>query len=237
MESVNAGRVEAVVLAGGLGTRLRPVVSDLPKPMAPVGGRPFLAYVMDHLISQGIGRIVLATGYKHDVIEGRFGSSYRGIPLHYSVEAEPLGTGGAIKQALEHVRSELALICNGDTLHRFHLAGMLAFHTRTAADMTLCLKPMERFDRYGSVELAGHRIARFLEKSARSAGLVNCGVYMANSGLIREIGLPDQFSFEREFLEARVGELNLCGFVSEAYFVDMGIPEDYARAQRELALP
>lgn len=226
--------MEAIVLAGGFGTRLRSVVADIPKPMAPIAGRPFLACLFDFLHDQGATRLVLCTGYRHEVVEGFFGAGYRGMAIAYSVEQEPLGTGGALKRALAMCASEHVAVLNGDTLFRVELQEMLELHIAGGRAITVALKPMRDFDRYGVVEVAEGRITAFREKSSCAAGHINGGVYIVNAGLFAGRELPERFSFETDFLEREVARLNIGAFISDGYFIDIGIPEDYARAQGEL---
>ncbi|MFP4093948.1 MAG: nucleotidyltransferase family protein [Cyclobacteriaceae bacterium] len=227
--------MEAIVLAGGLGTRLKSVVSDLPKPMAPVNGRPFLSIVLHELAMQGINRAILSTGFLHEVVEDFFGSQYEGIKISYSREDEPLGTGGAIRQAMQMVRSPFAFVLNGDTLFKADLKKMAHFHQKHQADMTLALKEMQDFSRYGTVDVEEGRITRFHEKSYREYGLINGGIYLLNQHLVSRLqALPHKFSFEKDFMEAKCNELKMMGFPSNAYFIDIGIPEDYERAHREI---
>lgn len=228
---------EAIVLAGGMGTRLRTVVSDVPKPMAPVNGRPFLAYLLDDLAKQGLTRVVLAVGYKREVIVEYFGDHYQGIDLVYSVEEEPLGTGGAILQAFDHVEGDRAFVLNGDTYFQVDLQAQDAFHTSHECDMTLALKPMKDFDRYGTVRIEepSNRILGFDEKQYREEGLINGGVYLFGKTVWKGFTSGTKFSFETEVLEGLYATKNFCGMVSDTYFIDIGIPTDYERSQHDFA--
>lgn len=227
---------EAIVLAGGMGTRLRAVVSDVPKPMAPVNGRPFLAYVLDDLVAQGIERVILAVGYKREVILEYFGIEYNGMELLYSVEEEPLGTGGAIKQAFDLVVGETAFVLNGDTYFKVNFADLDAFHADKNADMTLALKPMNDFDRYGTVVINEEdKILGFEEKKHREEGLINGGVYLFGKDIWVGPELAEKFSFETEILEGLYTTRTFCGMVSDTYFIDIGIPTDYERSQHDFA--
>jgi D-glycero-alpha-D-manno-heptose 1-phosphate guanylyltransferase len=233
--SKQAPLTEAVVLAGGFGTRLRSVVQDLPKPMAPVGERPFLAIVLDELVAAGMQRCVLAVGYKADAIEAYFGADYRGMALAYSVEEDPLGTGGGIRQAVEQIHGDACLVLNGDTLFRVDLALLGRRFLEQDSLLTAALKAMRDFDRYGTVVLNEQGvITGFREKQPMAEGLINGGVYALHKDLFAGKELPAKFSFEQEILEAEVGQGRFHGEVFDAYFIDIGIPEDYARAQVEL---
>lgn len=226
--------IEAVVLAGGMGTRLRSVIQDVPKPMAPIGERPFLSFILNELIAQGVKRVVLSTGYKHEVVENYYGNNYKGLEIAYSVEDSPLGTGGAIRKALGYINTSDALVLNGDTMFKADLQAMQQFHREAGADITLALKKMDNCERYGIVETEGQRVIRFGEKMANKAGAINGGIYMLNKALLLEKDLPEKFSFEKDFMEAFCQDLNMQAYESDGYFIDIGIPDDYTRAQREL---
>lgn len=223
---------EAIILAGGFGTRLQQVVRDVPKPMAPVNGRPFLAYILDHLIVQGVTKLILSVGYKHEVIVGHFNNTYKNAKIFYSVETAPLGTGGAIKKALSLVEGENVLVVNGDTYLDSDLDGLFAYHVASGADLTMTLKPMRDFERYGSVSInVSNRVVAFEEKKYKEQGLINAGVYLLNKRLFEGCDLPNVFSFENDFLEKYYQTLQFKGFSVDAYFIDIGIPEDFAKSQ------
>ncbi len=224
----------ALILAGGFGTRLQHVITDVPKPMAPVKNRPFLSYVIDHLIKNRINKIILATGYKHEVIESYFGKNYDSVELQYSVETEPLGTGGAIKKALNAVDDDHFCVINGDTLFKADISSMHKLHSETDADITISLKPMKNFDRYGAVDVNGYNVVGFHEKRHRDEGLINCGSYIIRKDIFSRFELPASFSFEKEMLEKHCSSLNIVAYISDEYFIDIGIPEDYLKAQKEL---
>jgi D-glycero-alpha-D-manno-heptose 1-phosphate guanylyltransferase len=226
--------MEAMILAGGFGTRLKTVIADLPKPMAPVGGKPFLEHLLLFLSQQAISKFVLCTGYKHEIIEKYFGSSFQGIPVEYSIETEPLGTGGAVQNALMHITGESFLLLNGDTFFGIDVAELIAEHARTRAAISIALKEMTDFDRYGTVCLEKGRIIKFEEKKKLARGLINGGVYSIKKNIFDLLLLPQKFSFEKDLLEKCVDDLILNGIVFQDYFIDIGIPEDYARAQTEL---
>ncbi len=230
------GYSEAIILAGGLGTRLRPLVADLPKPMAAVGGRPFLEYLMDYLIWRGIKRIIVAAGYKSETIMGHFADGYRTASVRYSMEPSPLGTGGGIRKALEQVTEDSALVVNGDTIFMIDPLKLARLHRASGADITMGLKRMKNSSRYGSVILRGGRVAGFGEKLAAGQGLVNGGIYLVRRDLFRNLALPAAFSFERELLEPRFESINIAGLAGEDYFIDIGVAEDFRRAQTELPL-
>ncbi|RYY86298.1 MAG: HAD-IIIA family hydrolase [Chitinophagaceae bacterium] len=226
---------EAIILAGGLGTRLRSAVPDLPKCMAPVAGRPFLGFVIDSLRRQGIQRFVFSLGYLSEHIEQWLKEAYPTLDCATVVEEEPLGTGGGIALALQSAKTEQVLVANGDTLFEIDLQKQWDVHQRTKAHCTLALKPMRAFDRYGSVliDAEGH-VQAFREKSYQQEGLINGGIYLLHKAAFLSRGFPQKFSFEKDFLEPAVGQGILSGAVHEGYFIDIGIPEDFNRAQSEL---
>jgi len=223
--------VEAIVLAGGLGTRLKSVVDDVPKPMAPIGSTPFLEYILKYLKKNGIARVVLSVGYKWEIIKEYFKDNFEGIELIYSVENEPLGTGGAIKKAISFVSDKQVFIINGDTFFDINLSE-LSLENRSK--IMLSLKKMENFDRYGCVESDENGfVTKFTEKEFRKIGNINGGIYLAFKNIFDNFELEDKFSFE-EFMQNYFKELNITAKVFESYFIDIGIPEDYKKAQKEL---
>jgi D-glycero-alpha-D-manno-heptose 1-phosphate guanylyltransferase len=258
------GITEAIILAGGLGTRLRSIIPDLPKCMAPVNGKPFIVYVIEYLYDQGIEKFILSVGYKHEIITGYFDSiktqpktqnlpagqggskqktknlslTTRRSPLtiHYSIEEEPLGTGGAIKLGCTRATEKNILVVNGDTLFRIDIMKLSTFHHTCDAHCTLTLKPMKNFDRYGIVELnKDNSIKSFKEKQHYDEGLINGGLYALNVNKFLETELPAAFSFEKDYLEKFYRQGKIFGVVQDEYFIDIGIPEDYKRAQSEFA--
>jgi D-glycero-alpha-D-manno-heptose 1-phosphate guanylyltransferase len=228
---------QAIILAGGLGTRLRSVVSELPKCMAPVAGKPFLHYVIAHLQKEGIQNFIFSVGYKSESIISFVKENLPGTDFQFSIEDEPLGTGGAIQLAIEKSIEKNILVCNGDTLFNVHVNELNNFHVQHDSDCTLCLKPMNSFDRYGVVELDNDNlIISFKEKHFYENGLINGGVYALNTKSFLNKNLPEKFSFEKDYLEKFVDERKMYGLIQNEYFIDIGIPEDYERAQREFKI-
>ena len=226
--------MECVVLAGGKGTRLRSVVSDLPKCMAPVAGRPFLAWLLDDLREAGFDHIILSLGYRHEAVEAWVATRPDRDSITCVVEEEPLGTGGGVRLALRQAREDAVFILNGDTFFGVDYPAMKAFHRQSGAQATLALKPLRDFDRYGEVTLDGQgRITAFREKRPCAEGLINGGVYLLQREALAE--MPDRFSLEKDYFEPHAESAGLAGFRSEGYFIDIGIPADYARAQRDFA--
>lgn len=226
---------EAIILAGGLGTRLREAVPDLPKCMAPVAGRPFISYVIDTLRMQGVHHFVFSLGYKAEVIEAYLKEHYPTLDYSVALEEEPLGTGGAIRLALESTRTNDVLVVNGDTLFKVDVQELASFYRAKEAECLLALKPMHQFDRYGVVELdADGRITSFKEKQFYPEGLINGGIYLLNKEQFFSYSFPDKFSFEKDYLERYFGNGRLYGMPQEGYFIDIGIPSDYNKAQEDL---
>jgi D-glycero-alpha-D-manno-heptose 1-phosphate guanylyltransferase len=227
-----------IILAGGLGTRLRSVVSDLPKCMAPVNGKPFLGYVIDHFQQQGITDFIFSLGYKHEMIIEYFNertTHNSQLTIQYSIEEEPLGTGGAIKKACILASTKSVFVTNGDTLFKANILSLRNLHTVKQADCTLALKPMKDFDRYGVIELnEDDSIKNFSEKKYYPRGLINGGLYMLNIKSFLNESFAEKFSFETAYLEKFYDQKRMYGLVQDEYFIDIGIPEDYDRAQREL---
>lgn len=224
---------EAIILAGGFGTRLRDVVSNVPKPMAPVRGVPFLCYLLRSLSLQHYDHVVLATGYMHHTIESYFGHQHEGIALDYSVEHSPLGTGGAIVAALQQCHEESITVLNGDTLFAADLARLQHFANACGAPLCVVLRQVDDVARYGSVSLnASGRITGFREKDqAAGAGLINGGIYQLRRSLLSDRAVGEAFSFEKEVLQRHYDDLPFYAYADEAFFIDIGVPSDYEHAQ------
>ncbi|MFK7947369.1 MAG: nucleotidyltransferase family protein [Saprospiraceae bacterium] len=225
---------QAIILAGGFGTRLKSVVADVPKPMAPVCERPFLAFIMDYLAKANFEKVVLSIGYKGEVVQAYFGDSYKGIRVEYATEATPLGTGGGILNATTTCSNAPILVLNGDTFFDVPISDFYTFFDNNQSDLAFALKPMTNFERYGTVVLdEKERITQFQEKQYRTSGLINGGAYILRKSIFENQGfsIGQKFSFEADFLEKYVDNLKFSGFVVDEYFIDIGIPEDYAKAQ------
>lgn len=232
--------MEVIILAGGLGTRLRSVVKEVPKCMAPVAGKPFLWYLLKYLTRYDVHRVVLSVGYLREVIFKWIEEVKEEFPFEfdYAIEEEPLGTGGGIKLALEKVKDERAFVLNGDTFFDVDLMQLYDAHVIGKRAITLALKPMRKFNRYGTVnmEKATGTILSFSEKKYCEEGLINGGVYVISKDAPIFEGLGEIFSFETAVLEPLCARRQLLGVVQNGYFIDIGIPEDYQRAQVELIL-
>lgn len=223
--------MEAIILAGGLGTRLRSVLPDLPKAMAPIRGRPFLALLLDQLAAAGFRAVTLAVGYRHDTIRRYFGERHGTLALRYSVETEPLGTGGALRLALGQASAPEVFVLNGDTYVELDYAAMRLAHRSAKVALTVAVHGVADAGRYGALEVAEGRIRGFLEKGRGGPGLINAGVYLLSAGLLAGHDLPGVFSFETDFLMPYVHEIRPLAFATAGEFIDIGVPEDYARAQ------
>lgn len=219
--------MQAIILAGGFGTRLRSVVSDVPKPIAPVCGRPFLNYILDTLNSYHFTKVVLAVGYQKEAIMSQYQNRYKDIEIVYSVEEEPLGTGGCLKQALQHIDDDFVFVLNGDTM--FHIDYIQMAKLKR---ISIACKEMFDFDRYGEVIFdENHQIQSFEEKKFVRKGYINGGIYYLPKNVFDNYALEKKFSLEKDFFEVYIKELSIQAFLSDSYFLDIGIPEDYDRAQ------
>jgi D-glycero-alpha-D-manno-heptose 1-phosphate guanylyltransferase len=224
--------VDALVLAGGLGTRLRERVPDVPKPMAPVAGRPFLEHLLVALQSAGVTRAVLAIGHGGPVVVDHVGAGLAGLPVDYSWETEPLGTGGAVRAALPQLTAPFLLV-NGDTWAPVLPQALLAARTSSGLVMTLC--PVPDVGRYGAAVVSGDLVVGVTEKGGQGPGLINAGVYLVGEPLVGDLSAaPDVFSFERHVLEGWVTARGAGFVVAEGPFVDIGVPADYDRAAQVL---
>lgn len=227
---------EAIVLAGGFGTRLAHVVPHVCKPMAPVAGRPFLRFIMDQVAANGVERAVVADGYRKEQIEGFFANAYRGMDIVYSPEDAPLFTGGAVKQALAKCKGDWVFVMNGDTWLDVDFGAMeaAAENASDSVKAIIAVKRMRNFERYGTVDVDGEGvIAAFHEKRPCADGLINAGVYLLRRDAL--INMPRKFSLESDWFEGVVGAGRLRACECEGGFIDIGVPEDYERAQSILA--
>ena len=225
---------EAVILAGGFGTRLSHVLGNIPKPMAPVYGKPFLCYLLDRLADAGVTHVVLATGHLHEQIVSYFHDGYRGIKVSFSNESTPLFTGGAIVKAARQIESEDFLVLNGDTLFDIDIPAFCDFHRSRNAHLSVALRDVPDTGRYGAVECLDGCIKAFREKDQSSgAGCINGGIYAISHEWLMQQSLPEKFSFEKELMQPLAGAEGFCGMRFSDYFIDIGVPEDYYRAQKE----
>ena len=227
----------AIILAGGLGTRLKKVVQDLPKPMALIRGRPFLEYQIDFWISQGVTKFILSVGYLKQIIIDHFGDSYHTASINYIVEDEPLGTGGALLFAAQRL-TETFLVLNGDTFFEVNLNNLITFHKKQQAELTLSLFKSNQLGRYMGVDLADDGKILSLQSGGNKLTLLaNGGVYLINPSALKRLNYKPHIksSFENDLLTKFISlGGGLYGLESSGKFIDIGVPEDYYRAQKIL---
>jgi D-glycero-alpha-D-manno-heptose 1-phosphate guanylyltransferase len=224
---------EAIILAGGFGTRLGELTRNTPKPLVPVNGRPFLDILLNHLIHLGFERVVLSVGHLANQIQLRYGEAYKGLKITYAVETEPLGTGGAIRLALNYIHGPDAFVLNGDSYLEFDKLQVELVHESTNADITLVLRAVKDAARYGSIlRNEAARITAFQEKSnEHKEGLINGGIYLINKKCYFENTPQGSFSIEKDVFQQQCQTLNIYSHVTTGFFIDIGIPSDYQRAQ------
>jgi D-glycero-alpha-D-manno-heptose 1-phosphate guanylyltransferase len=220
---------DVLILAGGLGTRLRAEVPDLPKPLAPVAGRPFLAYLLDRYAAMGMQRVILATGYLGERVEQVIGTHWEGMDIVYSREQVPLGTGGALAQAARLSSGAGLHVCNGDTYLEYDPAALE--EAAAGLPIAIALASVPDVGRYGAVEVASGRVKRFREKGGGGAGMINAGCYFLTAEGLAALPPLERFSFEQEVLDPWVARGSVGAMAETERFIDIGVPEDFARAQ------
>lgn len=225
--------MECIILAGGFGTRLQHIVSDVPKCLAPVNGKPFLEYLMAYLEKQMCDHVILSLGYKHEMVLDWLKGKAFTFKVSWVIEDEPLGTGGGIKKAIQKCTENDCFVINGDTMYEVPLRELLKART-TDSKAVIALKPMKNFERYGTVLTDENgSITRFEEKKACTEGNINGGIYLLQNVFTIFKSLPDKFSLEQDFFEAEAKKGSLKTIVADNYFIDIGVEEDYLRAQQE----
>jgi mannose-1-phosphate guanylyltransferase len=229
--------VQALVLAGGEGTRLRPLTYTTPKPVMPLAGRPFLSFMLDWLNGHGVDEVILSCGFMSEGVKRVLGDIYDGMRLRYVIEEEPLGTAGPVRLALdEGVLAERLLVLNGDVLTDVDLSAELAQHERTGARVTLALQPVEDTASYGVVLTdEDGRVAQFIEKADGEppTNRINAGAYVVEREVVETIPAGRAVSFEREVFPRLVGH-GLHGYAAEGYWIDIGTPDRYLEATWDL---
>lgn len=226
--------MECIILAGGLGTRLQSVIGEYPKCMAEVNGQPFLHYLLKYVAKEGCTRVILSLGFKSEVVLDWLKGKEFPFEVDHVIEEEPLGTGGGISLAMSKAKTESVVVLNGDTMFQAPLKKMIKQHEENEAGATLALKKMQNFDRYGVVNFGNHGIiTSFEEKKQRDEGYINGGVYILAKGYLEEKDMPEKYSFEKDFLERYVRDQWLYSYPCDAYFIDIGIPTDYEKAQTD----
>jgi len=230
--------MKAIILAGGFGTRLKDLVSDRPKPMADINGRPFLEILINKLISNGITSIVLSLHYLPEkIIEYFSKAQFSHFNIDFLIEDKPLGTGGAIRYAITqggYTDDENILVLNGDTFVEFNHKDFIQNHIDNNALLSILLRKVNDTERYGKVLTEGNKIISFSALGDKKPGLINAGVYIINRQIFNHYDFPIEFSFEHDFLEREIKNLKPSFYKAGNYFIDIGIPEDYIAAQKEL---
>ena len=229
--------MDALILAGGLGTRLAPVVSDRAKPVADVGGRPFLALILAHLAKLAeVRRAIVCVGHLAHSVESAVGSRFGRLAIEYSRESRPLGTGGALRLAVDRMGLRGPLLAlNGDTWFPVAMDRLVGFHRTERPAATMAVARVADSARFGAVRIAGTRVTGFTEMGEAGAGWINGGIYVLGSAALTAIArAPEAFSLEREILPGLAEAGKLAAYRSRSRFIDIGIPEDYARARRLL---
>lgn len=225
--------VPAAILAGGLGTRLRPRVAHVPKVLAPIQGRPFVTFILDQLAKASLRRILLLTGHRAAMVEAALGNRHGPLRLEYSREENPLGTGGAIRHALNRLDAQTILLMNGDSYCSVNLPALHAQHRRSRADLSMVVTRVADAGRFGEVRLrADGAVGGYTEKTGHSTpGLINAGIYMVQRSLLDELPAEAPCSLERDWLPRWIAARNVAAFPTEGPFLDIGTPESYATAE------
>ena len=218
-----------VILAGGLGTRLRPVTGERPKVLAEVRGKPFITYLLRQLILAGFPRAVISIGYGADMVVDELGASYDGLALDYCREDSPLGTGGAARLALDHAGGGPVMTMNGDSIVNAPLSGFVQAALAVPDEPMLLAVKVPDVSRYGSLEIRDSRVVRFAEKGGQGEGWINAGVYYFPGPLLERLPLGETASLEKDVLEKLGGRLR--AFTCDSDFIDIGTPESYAAGQ------
>lgn len=226
--------MEAIILAGGFGTRLRDVVSDLPKPMAPIGNRPFLGILLSQLSQKGFKHVILAVGYMAEKIIDYFGHQFDGMKISYVIENQPLGTGGAVRLAITKVKGDYIFVLNGDTFLDADFESIKSLwkrHTQTI----MVARHVDDIARYGALIVKDDRLIGYYEKGQTGAGIINAGCYLLPRNALNKFELGQTFSIESDYFEKIYQDEFIRVVPTQGHFIDIGIPHDFQRAQTELA--
>jgi len=226
--------MDAIVLAGGFGTRLRQVVPDWPKPMAPIAGRPFLEILLGSLGRNGFKRVVLSLGFMADKIIAHFGNRFAGMEIAYVVEDSPLGTGGAVRLAMAQCKTDHVFVFNGDTFLDLEVDAVEQQWQQYHRPI-LVGREVPDTARYGRLLTEQGWVTGFTEKGVAGPGVINAGCYVFNSNQLDNFALNTAFSLETDYLSNAVSQSPFGLFVTAGQFIDIGVPEDFLRAQTELA--
>jgi D-glycero-alpha-D-manno-heptose 1-phosphate guanylyltransferase len=229
--------MQAIILAGGFGTRLQTVVKEVPKPLAPISGKPFLFWLIVYLQQQGVTHFIFSLGYLHHQVETFLKEEFPNLKYDCVVEKEALGTGGAIKICMLKSIEQDIIIVNGDTFFELNIKDFITFYRDTNSDCSIALTPMQNFDRYGSVTIDEQNIIhQFNEKKYCASGLINTGILIFNKEIFikKTEHLTQNFSYENDFLSPNISQIKVTGYIAPGYFIDIGIPEDYYKADKEI---
>ena len=223
--------MDTIILAGGFGTRLKTVMPDIPKTLAPINNRPFLDYLLDYLIQQNINKVILSVYYQYELIKNQYNDRYKDLDILYSIDSTALGTGGALQRALDISKSDDVFIINGDTFFNVDFNQLLYEHENKKNDITIALKPMKNFDRYGIVETDNNgQVIALKEKQYCKYGNIDGGIYLINRSIIDFFESVKNFSLN-DFIMNNLNNLRVGSLLCDENFIDIGTPEDYDRAQ------
>ena len=227
--------MEAIVLAGGFGTRLRDVVSDVPKPMAPIGDKPFLHILLSRLAQKGFKHVILAIGYLAEKITNYFGDNFKGMDISYVVEDDPLGTGGAVRLAMTKAKSDYVFVLNGDTFLDADFASLDKLWKEHSQPIMVARKVPD-IARYGALVVQDNRLSGYIEKGEEGPGVINAGCYVLPVKALDMYEIGKNFSIESDYFQKIYETLFVRVSPTDGHFIDIGIPEDFERAQTELAI-
>jgi D-glycero-alpha-D-manno-heptose 1-phosphate guanylyltransferase len=226
---------EAIILAGGFGTRLKKIIDNIPKPMAPIGEKPFLQIILDNLLGKKFNHIVLCVGYKYDVIQKYFGDNYKGIKITYSIENNPLGTGGAIKKGLKYCKNDFIYVFNGDTYIEIDTELIEKKYDSSINCMIVGVR-VEDAERYGKILIKDNFLTGFEEKGIKGSGVINAGCYVFQKNELESYSIETNFSIEYDYFIKNYATKKIPVIITNSKFIDIGIPEDYEKAQLELKI-
>ena len=223
--------MEAIILAGGMGTRLRTLVSDVPKPMADLNGKPFLEVLLNVLAEKGFVRIILAVGYMGSKIQEHFGKTHKGMEIVYVFEEKPLGTGGGLRSAMRKMNDNHVFVFNGDTFLDLE-TDLVEYTWKMNKQPIIVTRRVSDCSRYGRIIKRNEYLFGFEERGTRGAGLINAGCYVLNKGFLDPFSLGYEFSFEKEILQNKEKSSQFLVFESHGFFIDIGVPDDYILAKK-----
>ena len=222
--------METIILAGGFGTRLKSLMPNIPKTLAPINNRPFLDYLFNYLIQQNIKKVILSVFYQYELIKKQYNFKYKNLDILYSIDSTALGTGGAIQKALEISKSDDIFVINGDTFFNIDLDQLLNEHKNKKNDITIALKPMNNFDRYGIVETDSNgQVITLKEKQYCKYGKIDGGIYLINRSIFNLFESRKKFSFN-DFIMNNLNNLRTGSLLCDELFIDIGTPEDLEKA-------